>query len=265
MQMKKLLLSLVCLLSIINLVLAQTTAANFTATDCNSTSHTLHTVLANGKVIVLVWIMPCLTCISDAKGAYDAVQAFASSHPGQVLYYLIDDNGNTSCGTLNSWANTNAIGSNRTVFDNAGAAINENNYGGSGMPHVMVIGGGTAHTVFFNQLNGSNNGPAIQSAITQALAATNVSNVNSVTAPVSVYPNPTHNDITVSYSLGHTSDVSIEVVNITGSVVKSLQYDKQSAGIHDTRIDLGSISNGIYLVKVHSDNGTASTKFTLAK
>jgi hypothetical protein len=262
--MKKILLTLLLSLTCASILNAQTTAANFTATDCNSTSHTLHTELDNGKVIVLVWVMPCVSCINDAKGAYDAVQAFASSHPGQVLYYLIDDYGNASCATLNSWANQYGIGTNRTVFDNVGVPINEANYGGSGMPHVMVVGGGTAHTVFFNQLNGSNNQAAIQTAISQALTATTVVNVNSENVPVTVYPNPAKGDISVSYSLPRSSNVKIDVVSVTGSIVKTVSKE-QSTGKHETNIDLSGVSNGVYFVRVRTEIGTTTRKITLNK
>lgn len=262
--MKKLLFSLSLLVQAASVSYGQTTATNFTAPDCNSTNHTLFNELDNGKVVVLVWIMPCGSCISDAKGAYDAVQSFASSNPGQVLYYLSDDNGGTSCATLNSWANTNAIGLNRTVFGNSGAVINEADYGGSGMPHVVVMGGPN-HTIYYNQLDGSNNGPAIQAAISQALA-TSVTNINTVIEPITVYPNPAKGNLSLSYHLKESSEVSLDVVNATGAIVKALHLGRQKSGKHEITVDLGhTLSSGIYSIQLHSVSGTAHTKFTLAE
>src|ERR1043165_5686641 len=105
--MKHFLFTALLLLFGLSLAVAQTTATNFTATDCNATSHTLFTELDAGKIVVLVWVMPCAACISDAKAAFDAVGSFASSNPGKVVFYLSDDIGDAGCSTLNSWASTN--------------------------------------------------------------------------------------------------------------------------------------------------------------
>ena len=136
--MKKNLL-LILILAFGKLEFAQT-AVDFTAPDCSGTSHNLFTELNAGKIIVLVWVMPCGTCISDAKAGYDAAQSFATSNPGRVIYWLVDDIGNSTCSTVSSWANTNGIVTNNiTVFSNSGNKIDEANYGGSAMPHVLVL------------------------------------------------------------------------------------------------------------------------------
>ena len=96
---------------------SQTTATNFICNDCASTSHTLFAELDAGKVIVLVWAMPCGSCIGPAQSAYSAAESFSSSHPGRVLFYLADDYANTSCSTLSSWATTNNM-PNSTKFSN---------------------------------------------------------------------------------------------------------------------------------------------------
>src|SRR5438067_299698 len=64
--MKKILL-FVSFLLINGITFGQTTATDFTATDCNSASQSLFTELNAGKIVVLIWVMPCSVCISDAK------------------------------------------------------------------------------------------------------------------------------------------------------------------------------------------------------
>ena len=252
-DMKSLLLVFALLMFGSTVATAQTTATNFTATDCSGNNHTLFNKLDSGKIVVLVWVMPCSMCISDAKAAYDAVQSFASSHPGKVLYYLADDVGNTPCSSLAAWATSNGIGTtNRTIFGNGGAVINENNFGGSGMPHVTVIGGAN-HAIFYNQRNGSNNGPAIQSAIQQALTTTSVQEASHAGDEVSIYPNPASDMISVSYSLARAGHVRIEVFNVNGSVVKTFSQEqtsgRQSATIHFD----GVLVPGYYTLKLYSE------------
>lgn len=124
--MKKSIVTLALLVSGSLATSAQTTATDFTATDCSGNVHTLFSDLNSGKIVVMVWVMPCGSCISDAKAAYDAVQTFATSHPGKVLYYLADDFGDSNCATLTSWANSYGIGAaNRAIFSNSGNTIDE--------------------------------------------------------------------------------------------------------------------------------------------
>src|ERR1043166_358895 len=95
------------------------TATNFTANDCASTNHMLFTELDAGKVIVICWVMPCGNCITSASTDETTVQSFASSNPGRVKFYIVDDSGNSSCSTLTSWESTNGITADAT-FSNSG-------------------------------------------------------------------------------------------------------------------------------------------------
>lgn len=257
--MKKL-FSFVMLNFLFCIALNAQTAVDFTANDCNSTSHNLFTELNNGKVIVLVWVMPCSACISDAKAAYDAAQSFATSNPGKVLYWLSDDNGGSSCSSLNNWATTNSIGPNMTVFGNSGNTIKESDYGGSAMPHVVVIGG-TNHHVFINLMNGSNDGTAITAAIASALAA----GVNDVPAVnnLSVYPNPTSNNINISFTMPQTSDVQVDVLDFMGKLVKSFNY-KQLSGTQTLPINFNNnLPEGNYLLRIKTNQGVSTNTFTI--
>lgn len=263
--MKSLLLAVAFLATGCVVATAQTTATNFIAADCNGNTHTLFNKLDSGKVVVLVWVMPCSMCISDGDAAYDAAQSFATSHPGKVLYYLVDDVGNTSCNTLAAWATSSGIGAtNRTIFGNAGAVINENDYGGNGMPHVTVIGGAN-HAIFYNQRNGSNNGPAIQAAIQQALATTSIQQPSNPGNELSIYPNPATDKISVSYSLTRAGEVRLEVINVNGAVVKAFSQ-KQSSGRQTANIQFeDALVPGNYTLKLNSEGTSKVASFTVAK
>ena len=67
------------------------TATDFTADDCNGTSHNLYSELDDGNVVVLCWVMPCGPWFLGAEYAQNAVQSFNISHPGKVKYYIVDD------------------------------------------------------------------------------------------------------------------------------------------------------------------------------
>jgi hypothetical protein len=242
--MKKILSSVALILSATAFVNAQTTATNWTAPDCSSTSHTLFNELDNGKVIVFVWVMPCGSCINPAKTAYTAVQSFATSNPGKVLYYLADDLGDASCATLSSWVTSNNIGStsNMTIFSNAGNLISESNFGGTGMPHIVVMGGPN-HQIFFNKLNSAANDAAgITTAINSAIAVTGINDLNNI--KFSVVPNPT----TESFKINYSKELSkLSVISVTGQVIKEHSF---SQGVMNPTIILNGIPAGVYSVKV---------------
>ena len=193
--------------------IAQTNATNWTAPDCNSTSHTLFNELDNGKIIVFAWVMPCGSCVGPSTTAYNVVQSFATSNPGQVLFYLADDLGDASCSTLTSWINSNSIGNtaNMTIFSNSGNVISEANFGGTGMPHIVVMGG-TDHKIYFNKKN------------SQA--------------------NPVNENLSVSYT---KAIKKITVTAVNGQVVKEETY---ATGKMNPSINISQAASGMYMIKI---------------
>ena len=222
------------------------TATNWTAQDCNSASHTLFTDLDAGKVVVMVWVMPCASCVNGATAAYNAAQSFASAYPGKVVYYLADDMGDASCSTLNTWITSNSIGnlSNMTVFSNAGNVIKESDFGGSGMPHVAVIGGGAQHKIYFNKMNSAaNDQTGITTAIASAIAGAGVEQTTTAVR-FSVAPNPAKENITVNY----TNPIKkITIMTVTGQVLKTEDF---GTGRINPTITLSRLANGVYTIKI---------------
>lgn len=250
--MKKLILSL-SLLAAVTAANAQTYATNWTATDCNSVSHTLFNTLDSGKIIVFVWVMPCASCKNGAKAAYNAVQSFATTNPGKVRMYMADDLGDASCSSLQSWVTSNSIGSlsNMTIFSNAGNVIDENDFGGTGMPHVIVMGG-TDHKIYYNTKNSATNDqPGITAAVNSALSALSVSGAP-VAANFSVSPNPATDVVTID---GLNGISKIEVVSVSGKTVRT---EKIGSGKTSVQFSLSGLAAGLYLVKATDLEGNTS-------
>ena len=76
--MKKKILNSLILLFVANISFAQTTATDFTTSDCSGDSYNLFNELDDGNVIVIAWVMPCGPCATYTIPAYSAVQSFAS-------------------------------------------------------------------------------------------------------------------------------------------------------------------------------------------
>lgn len=248
---------LTVILSISSVIGVAQTAPDFTATDCNGYSHNLYSELNAGKVIVLNWVMPCAACVGPTLTAYNIVQSYANPN---VVHYLIDDVGNTSCTSLSTWASNFGIGTNRTTFSTS--AIVENNYGGVGMPHVVVVGGSN-HTIYFNGLNSAaGNSTAIQNAINAALAATGIQENNNAAFQFSISSSLTAHTIKLNYSINEIANVTLEVMNETGQLVMKKDLGKQAPGDYTSDLDLNNAAAGLYFLRFTANNNSQTAKFT---
>ncbi len=238
------------------------TATNFNCNDCSGTNHDLFTELNSGKVVVIAFVMPCASCIGPSLSAYNEAQNYSSSNPGQVLFYCADDFANTSCASLTTWCNANGLG-NATKFSNT--AVVETPYGAGGMPKILVFGG-LNHTVFYNQ-NGMDV-LAFNTAINNALAAAavGVKEYSVDNFQLSLFPNPvTDKKPVVSYQLKRNEEVSIDIYNTLGDLVKSVQKEELSAGNHEQQINLTALSTGTYFIKLKAGDKTDFIKFIISE
>ena len=82
------------------------------------------------------------------------------------------------------------------------------------------------------------------------------SNPNVNVSPVSIFPNPAHNEIRVSVSKIMNSEVSINITDILGN---SVYFSNETSGYgYSKAIDINSLNAGVYTVKV-SYNGEINT------
>ena len=239
--------------------LAQTTATDFTASDCEGITHHLFAELDAGKVIVIAWVMPCAACLPPSLAAFNAVKDYTDDYPGQVLFYLVDDFGNTNCQTLKSWAGANGLPKSNVFSTNA---INMSDYGDYGMPKVVVLGGGANHLIFYNQNNTTAN---VGAAIETALGFTAVSEPR-IDLGITLFPNPARDGLSVSYQLPKATEWNASVLDLTGKELFSVAKDVyQPDGAHDMQIDISGLSNGVYLFRMNTENGSQVVRFFVSK
>ncbi len=238
---------------------AQTTATDFNVNDCSGVSKHLFTELDAGKIIVLAMVDPCASCVNPAKNALSVVKSYATSNPGKVIYYLVDDYGNTTCSQLSSWGTSYGITGVVTISD---ALVNQGQYGGAAMPKIVVVGGSN-HTVYFKQDNGLNTAN-LTNAINQAITASGNDELGA-DFQLSLYPNPSTDKIFVSYFLKNNTSLSFEIYNMLGSKVKTMLQDNFVFGKHESVFDLVGLSNGIYFLKINSGTTSQNIRFTISK
>ena len=81
--------------------------------------------------------------------------------------------------------------------------------------------------------------------------------VNDIENNASIYPNPTKNILNVNA----TSNInSVEVFNMMGQKVAA--YDANDTY---TQINTSNLNNGMYLIRINTENGVINQKFTVAR
>lgn len=79
---------------------------------------------------------------------------------------------------------------------------------------------------------------------------------NSALASTKVFPNPTRGTLTIEA----TSNVSVQILNTLGAVVASVP-----ANTRTVKVDLSNQPNGIYFVRISSEEGSVTKKVNLIK
>lgn len=70
---------------------------------------------------------------------------------------------------------------------------------------------------------------------------------------LNVYPNPTTNKIHIDYSIDNSSNILIQIVGVSGQIIKELNLSSQEKGRHTEIIDLKKLPNGVYFCKVQNE------------
>ncbi len=71
--------------------------------------------------------------------------------------------------------------------------------------------------------------------------------------PVSLYPNPTKDQLNIDYSANKVSQAEIRLMDMSGRVVKSI-VSKSALGINHMEISLNELASGIYHIQLFSNS-----------
>jgi hypothetical protein len=85
-----------------------------------------------------------------------------------------------------------------------------------------------------------------------------VSNLN-------VYPNPMNDIGNISFNLQNSSETIAKIYNLTGSLVKTIDFGKLSKGKHNERFDASDLSIGSYFVSIESGENRSVAKFIVTR
>ena len=80
------------------------------------------------------------------------------------------------------------------------------------------------------------------------------------------YPNPATNETNIKFSLAVSSDVTIDIMDVSGRTVQTVNEKNLTAGEHTIAVATNNLPTGEYIYVVRSSNGGGiASKLTIAK
>ena len=77
---------------------------------------------------------------------------------------------------------------------------------------------------------------------------------------LSVYPNPTNNNVNVIFELDKNTNIEVKMYNVLGSEVATLISNEMEEGYHSVHLNLDDIEEGLYFISIISEGVMMETK-----
>jgi hypothetical protein len=237
---------------------SQTTAMNYNFIDCAGNSQSIFADLDAGKAVILEFFMTsCSPCITAGQKLEAMKTDLLAEFPGKIKAYAFGYNNTYSCTTINNWVNNNGFTS--IPADSGAAQVAY--YGGMGMPTIVILGGGTAHSVLGTPYLGFSTSDTITMGadIRNFLNATGINENTGLFNLVSVYPNPAKDQTMISFSLTKSVQVNIDIIDVMGRKVAGVLSENVSSGMFSKAINTSGLAEGMYYISINAD-GNISQK-----
>jgi len=244
-------------------------APDFTVTDIDGTQHTLYSYLNAGKVVLLdvsaTWCGPCWN-FHNAHYLEDLYAEYGPDGTDEVVVLFYEGDASTTASDLNgTGGNTQGdwvTGTPYPIMNEAPLQLNLNIYAPLGFPTINVIcpsdkkikwdlwdsqAGTTAQSL-------QNMQAKVDEVIGDCAIAVGISDASLI--ETSITPNPTKDNITVSFSVTQNESVTIELYSVSGAKLSTTDF-QANTGSNDAPLNLNAYQAGTYFVKVSSSNSTS--------
>ena len=230
--------------------------------DCNGNSHDLMADLDAGKAVILHFFMPnCGSCPPPAQKIQKMAKNILAKYPGMITAYALPYQNSTTCTYTSTWVSSNNL-SLYAPFDSGAAQVA--NYGGFGMPTVVLLGGKNHRVMFSSMSFSTSDTTEMRDSILALIGGSiGIPEVGTSLCCVSIFPNPSENQVTVSLDLPKPSFVSIDLFDIAGKQVLSLMNEKLNGALNK-QFSIATLPNGIYLIRVNANGKSYTDKLSIA-
>ena len=245
---------------------AQMTAMDFTMVDCSSTpsTHNLFSDLNSGKVVIIEFFMTsCSSCPAAGSKLENMKTKLLMQYPGKVKSYAFGFNNTYSCATVNNWVTTNGFSS---VPSDSGAA-QVAYYGGMGMPTIVIIGGANHKLLGSPYIGFTTSDTTLMATDIRNFFAstTGIIDMKSNLSELNIYPNPSANEVKISFNLSENAHTVIEIMDIAGRIVKTVLNEKISIGSFTRTVNVSNLDNGNYIFRINTDGRMLQQKLSISR
>ena len=232
---------------------AQTTAMDFVREDCNGSQQNLYADLDSGNVVILEFFMlDCGPCVAAGQELEILKSVLLAEYPGKIKSYAIGSSDTYDCATIMYWVNTSGF----TSIPMDSGATHVDYYGGIGMPTIVVLGGGTSHTVFGSPYIGfsTNDTTAMAIDIRAFLNGTDpIHHQNIKSGSLNFFPNPSTGTLNLMFQIKEVTTIKVDLIDAMGREVFTF-FDEILSGGHKMKsFDTSIFENGNYIIRVNSD------------
>jgi hypothetical protein len=239
---------------------SQTTAQDFTQTDCEGMPHHLFSELDSGYCVIMEFVMTCNLCIEGGSAIADLINTLPAQYQSKILFYQFAYTNSYTCSTMIAFKHDNFF--NSRVFDQGAHMVAY--YGGFGMPTVAIAAGANHDVIYSNvgfmQPDTAYAGPAIRNFFETSGIEEGQTYLNNL----SVYPNPANEKISVKLNLKNSSTLKLQLVDLSGQLVKEISTGHIAAGEFKKDIDVSEIASGVYMLKATVNNKSILEKFRIS-
>lgn len=160
---------------------------------------------------------------------------------------FVDANGQTQ--TFNSYSGANQTTANVTISDFISEVTVSLSNGVSGSSTSLSIS--LSNIDFCEQNSGA--------IAKEANSLVDDLSSNAQIKDFTVFPNPAKSEVNIRFVLNTTNDdvidVNLKIYDLTGKIIKRVNWSRLSNPIFERQIDISSLENGIYLIGLESSNG----------
>jgi hypothetical protein len=82
---------------------------------------------------------------------------------------------------------------------------------------------------------------------------------------VQVYPNPVSSYLNINFTLEESSDVEMTIIGVTGQTIMRRDFGSRNAGQHFETLNLESLREGIYMLKMNTGNSVHTERIKVVK
>ena len=227
------------------------TPPDFTVTDSDGNTLSLHSTLAGGKTILLdFFFTTCGPCISNVPNIEHIYQEFGAGAGDFDIWAINDRNSDAEINAYKSaYGVTNPCVSGTDGGGDAVVSSYSGAFNFTGFPTYAVIC--SDQSVTWDVWPISENAPEIKAELESScgLVAAGIEDIIKVEFNA-IYPNPSNDYATVSYKLVDRAKVSLEVYNVLGGLVKTVTPGLIFPGQKETLLNVRDLTDGQYFVKL---------------